>query len=160
VQAAIRGVEPAAAVSRVRSLEEIISTSVGQPRFYLVLLSIFAATALVLSVAGLYGLTTYAVARRTREIGIRAALGATPAQTTALVLREGMLLVGGGLAAGALLAAGITRLLTRMLYGVSPLDPLAWGAVGVVLILVGVVATLLPARRAARVDPLAAIRTE
>jgi predicted permease len=160
VQAAIRAVEPDAAISLVRTMEEIIATSVGQPRFYLVLLGLFAAVALVLSVAGLYGLTTYAVARRSREIGIRTALGATPAQATALVLRDGVLLVAGGLAAGGALGAIVTRLLTRLLYGVSPLDPVAWTAVSAVLALAGAVAAFVPARRAARVDPLVAIRTE
>jgi predicted permease len=160
VQAAIRSVEPAAAISQVRSMEEIIATSVGQPRFYLVLLGLFAAVALLLSAAGLYGLTTYAVARRTREIGIRTALGATPAQATALVLRDGVLLVAGGLAAGGALGVMATRLLTRLLYGVSPLDPVAWAAVSTVLALAGGVAAFVPARHAARVDPLAAIRAE
>src|ERR1041384_78719 len=160
VQAAIRSVEPAAAISQVRSLEEIIATSVGQPRFYLVLPGLFAAVALLLSAAGLYGLTTYAVARRTREIGIRTALGATPAQATALVLRDGVLLVAGGLAAGGALGVMATRLLTRLLYGVSPLDPVAWAAVSTVLALAGGVAAFVPARHAARVDPLAAIRAE
>lgn len=160
VIAAIRSVDPASAVNQVRPMEELVAGSVGQPRFYLILLASFAGVALALSMAGLYGLTSYAVAARTREIGIRSALGATPVQTVGLMLREGLLLVGSGLLIGAIVAVFVTRLLGRLLYGVSPLDPVAWGAVAGILVTVGLLATAIPARRAARVDPLVAIRTE
>jgi ABC-type antimicrobial peptide transport system permease subunit len=156
----VREVDPGAAISRIQPLQQVIDASVGRQRFYLVLLEVFAGVALVLAVAGLYGLTRYAVSRRTREIGIRSALGATPGQTVSLVLREGLLLVFGGLVVGGGIALLATRLLRNLLYGVSSLDPLAWAVVASLLVASGAVASLLPARRAARVDPLQSIRTE
>jgi predicted lysophospholipase L1 biosynthesis ABC-type transport system permease subunit len=160
VVSALRSVDPAAAINRVRPMRELVAGSVGQPRFYLILLGSFAGVALLLSMAGLYGLTSYAVATRTREIGIRTALGATPGATVGLMLREGLILVGAGLVLGGILAALVTRLLSGLLYGISPLDPLAWATVAATLAAVALLATLIPARRAARVDPLVAIRTE
>ncbi|NOT09698.1 MAG: ABC transporter permease, partial [Gemmatimonadales bacterium] len=157
---AIHAVDPTAAVSLARPMEAIIAQSVGQPRFYMTLLGAFAGVALLLSLAGLYGLTSYAVATRTREIGIRTALGATPAQSVALVIRDGAFLVGGGLLVGGLLGLAITRLLGGLLFGVSPLDLPAWAIVSTALGLVGMLATFVPARRASRIDPLIAIRSD
>ena len=143
-----------------RTMREIIDASVGRPRFYVVMLGVFAAVAVLLTVAGLYGLMSYLVAQRTREIGIRMALGSTPGRTRALVIGQGGRLVGVGLVAGLVLAVWLTRLLSGLLYGVSPLDPATWiGAVAVLAVTAGA-ALILPARRATRIDPLRAIRTE
>ncbi len=160
VAAAIHSVDPGAAVSRVRPMTEVIAASVGRPRFYLVLLGIFAGVALLLAVAGLYGVMSYVVEQRTREIGIRSALGSTRGRTLALVLRQGLLLVAGGIVIGLLGATLLTRLLRGLLYGVSPLDVVTWSLVTLALVLVAAIAVLVPARRAATVDPLVAIRVE
>ena len=126
----------------------------------MILLGSFAGVALVLAVTGLYGVISYAVVRRTRELGIRAALGSTQGRTVGLVLRDAMMLVGGGLAIGALAGTGLTRLLESMLYGVSPLHVGVWVAALMALLTTALLASALPAIRAARVDPLEAIRCE
>ncbi|MGD8278721.1 MAG: FtsX-like permease family protein, partial [Gemmatimonadota bacterium] len=160
VAAAIHSVDPGAAVSRVRPMTDVIAASVGRPRFYLVLLGIFAGVALLLAIAGLYGVMSYVVEQRTREIGIRSALGSTRGRTLALVLRQGLLLVTGGIAIGLVGATLLTRLLRGLLYGVSPLDAVTWTVVTMALVLVAAIAVLVPAGRAATVDPLVAIRVE
>jgi len=160
VSAAIRSVEPLAAINDVSPMSDIIARSVGRPRFYLTLLTIFAAAALLLSIAGLYGLMSYAVAQRTREIGVRAALGSTPRRTLGLVMRQGLGLVGLGVVGGLLGGIGLTRLLGGLLYGVSPLDATTWAGVTFMLAAAGAVAIFVPARRAATVQPLIALREE
>lgn len=158
VARAIFGVDPQAAVSRVRPMEEVIASSVGRPRFYLVLIAVFAGLAVALALAGLYGVMTYMVEQRRREIGIRAALGGTPRANLGLVVRGGMVLIALGLAVGLGGGFATTRLLTGLLFGVSPLDLLAWTAAPLLLGAIGVGAVLLAGRRAASVDPLVAIR--
>jgi putative ABC transport system permease protein len=160
IGAAIRTVEPLAAIDDVSPMSDIIARSVGRPRFYLTLLGIFAGAALLLSIAGLYGLMSYAVAQRTREIGVRAALGSTPRRTLGLVMRQGLGLVGLGVLGGLLGGVGLTRLLGSLLYGVSPLDALTWVGVTLILAIAGAVAIFVPARRAATVQPLIALREE
>ena len=160
VRAAIRAVDPEAAVTAVQPLSEIIALSVGRPRFYLSLLSAFAVVALVLAVSGIYGVLSYAVAQRAREFGIRSALGSTAGRTLALVTRQGMTLIAIGLALGLVGGTAVTRLMESMLFGVSPLDVPTWAAATAALAVVGVLATLVPAFRATRADPLVAIRAE
>jgi predicted permease len=160
VSTAVLSVDPAAAISAVLPMEDVIAGSVARPRFYLVLLAVFAAVALVLALAGLYGVMSYVVAQRTREIGIRSALGSTPSQIIGLVMRQGLGLVAMGTFAGLLGAFGLTRLLTSLLFGVSPLDFMTWLLVTMLLASAAAAATLLPARRASSVAPLVAIRTE
>ncbi|HEY3933814.1 MAG TPA: ABC transporter permease [Gemmatimonadales bacterium] len=160
VRAAIRRVDPTAAVTDVQPINDIIALSVGQPRFYLILLGTFAIVAGVLAVAGLYGVLGYSVAQRTRELGIRNALGSSTGGLMRLVARQGVTLVAIGVAIGLAGAVVLTRLLTRMLYGVSPLDLPTWIAASTVLIASGVGATLIPSFRATRVDPLTAMRVE
>jgi ABC-type antimicrobial peptide transport system permease subunit len=121
-------------------------------------MTIFAALALVLTSVGIYGVVSYAVARRVREIGVRMALGATPRDVVRLVVRQGMMPVVIGLGVGLVAALGLTRLLAGMLYGVSPRDPVALAAMAAVLVAVALLASYLPARRATRVDPLVALR--
>jgi putative ABC transport system permease protein len=160
VRSAIRSIDPQVAISQIRSMPTVIGESVGRARFYLTLLGAFAAVAMVLTIAGIYGVLSYAVAQRTREFGIRSALGSTPRNTLTLVTREGMRLIVIGVVLGLAGAAGVTRLLAAMLYGVSPLDPMTWALTTLTLIGVGLLASLIPAARATRVDPLLAIRTE
>jgi predicted permease len=160
VRRAIAGVDPMAALSNEETMPEIIARSLGQPRFYFLLLSAFGAIAVILAVAGLYGVLSYAVAQRTRELGIRSALGASRAGLVRLVAAEGTRLVVVGLVFGLAGGAAATRFMQFMLYGVSPLDATAW--VGASLLMVGAaaLAVVVPARRAARVSPLVAMQTE
>jgi len=160
VQAAIRSIDRGAAISRVRAMNTVISDSVGQPRFLFSLMGVFAAVALVLAVAGLYGVMSYVVAQRTRELGIRAALGSTPTRTLRLVARRGAILIGTGIVVGFIASSGVTKLLTSMLYGVSPADVLTWGFGALTIAVAGMAAVLIPSVRATRVDPVRAMRIE
>ena len=154
VRAAIRRVDPNAAVARVLSMHDVIAKSLGRPRFYLSLLGTFAGVAMLLAIAGLYGVLGYVVAQRTRELGIRAALGSPARSLVQLVLRDGLRMVLIGLAGGLLGGWAATRLIQSMLYGVSPLDVPTWVVASLLMIVVGLLAALLPALRAARVDPV------
>ena len=151
---------PGRPLTRVRTMADLLHDSMARTSFTLVLLGIAAAMALLLGSIGIYGVVSYAVGQRTREIGLRIAMGARPAEVTGMVLRQGLLLALGGVVAGGALAAGATRLMRAILFGVSPLDPVTYGAVGVVLLAIALVATWLPARRAGRVDPMLSLRTE
>jgi putative ABC transport system permease protein len=160
VRAALRSVDQQVAITDVRSMPQVMAQSTGRARFYLTMLGTFAAVAVVLAVAGIYGVLSYAVAQRTREFGIRSALGSTAGNTLALVTREGLSLIALGIALGLVGAIATTRLLSAMLYGVSPLDRGTWAMTTGVLMVVGLLATLIPAFRATRADPLLAIRSE
>jgi ABC-type antimicrobial peptide transport system permease subunit len=141
-------------------MERIVARQVVAPRFYGALLGAFAAVALALASIGVYGVISYGVARRTREIGLRLALGARPREVVRLVIRQGMLPAAGGAALGVLGALALTRNLDRLLYGVRPTDPATLVVVTLVLIAVAFVACLVPARRASSVDPMTALRTD
>lgn len=160
VTAALQSVDPTIAVSGVRPMEEVVLWSLRQQRFYMTLLGSFAVVAVVLAVTGLYGVISYVVAQRRREIGIRSALGATRIRTLRLVLRDAAQLAAGGLLVGAAAGIGLTRLLEGMLYGVHPLSVPVWAAALAGLFAVTLLAALIPATRAARVNPLDAIRYE
>jgi ABC-type antimicrobial peptide transport system permease subunit len=141
-------------------MTDIVARSLGVRRFSLVLLSAFAVVALALAIGGLYSVLSYAVAQRTPELGVRLAIGATPGQVLRLVLADGMRLILVGLALGALMGAALARLLSRLLYGISPFDPMTFAAAAVLMLVVALLASGGPARRAARVDPLTALRWE
>jgi predicted lysophospholipase L1 biosynthesis ABC-type transport system permease subunit len=160
VSAAVRSVDPGGAVTAVRPMTEVMAESVGRPRFFLVLLATFGGVALVLAVAGIYGVLSYAVAQRTREFGIRTALGSTPADTLGLVTRQAMKLMAVGIAIGLAGSYAASKLLGSLLYGVSPLDASAWASATATLVLAGLLAALLPAWRATRADPVVALRAE
>jgi predicted permease len=160
VRAAIRAVDPTAAIAGILPMPAVIAASLGQPRFYLSLLGAFAVVALVLAIAGLYGVLSYAVAQRTRELGIRSALGSSASGLMTLMAREGMRLVGIGLVLGSLGGAVVTRLMTFALYGVSPLDAPTWIASLLLMLAAGLLATLVPALRATRVNPIIAIQAD
>jgi putative ABC transport system permease protein len=156
----IAAYDPALLVQRIRPMDDVVSGALSRPRFNLVLLSAFALVALVLSAVGIYGVLAYLVAQRTREIGIRMALGARAADVVRLVLREGMTPVAAGSALGMGAAVVGTRALSTVLYGVTPLDPVSFATAPALLALVALLACYVPARRATRVDPLVALRDE
>ncbi|MDQ6830166.1 MAG: FtsX-like permease family protein, partial [Gemmatimonadota bacterium] len=147
-------------VADVRPLDKLVADSVSQPKFYMLLLAIFAVVALVLAAVGIGGMMSFAVAQRTREIGIRVALGASRGGVIGLVVREAMRLALGGVIVGALAAAAFSRAMASLLFGIGPRDPMTFGVAAALLIGVALVATLLPARRAASVDPATALRAD
>jgi predicted permease len=160
IRSAVSTVDPAVPVKWVREVNELIDSSAARARFTMLLLATFAAVALTLGAVGVYGVVAYAVTRRTREIGVRMALGARASDVLAMVLREGGLLAGVGLALGIVGALAASQLLTGFLFGVTPKDPAVFIAVPAVLAVVALSACVLPARRAARVDPVTALRSE
>jgi putative ABC transport system permease protein len=142
------------------TMVDVVSRSLFLPRISMVLLDAFAALALVLAIVGIYGVVSYTVTQRTREIGVRMALGADAAATVRLVLARSMLLVGVGTICGLVASIGATRVMAGLLYDVSPLDPIVFAAVASLLAAAGFLASLVPARRATRVDPVVALRVE
>jgi putative ABC transport system permease protein len=157
---AVHDVDPNLPVSQVRTLEQIVSRSISQPKFYMTLLAAFAGLALVLAAIGIFGVLSYAVAQRTREIGIRMALGAQESTLVGLVVREAMLLAAAGVALGLMAAFAVSRSLATFLFQTPPTDPLTFTAVAGLLAIVALTASYIPARRATRVDPLVALRAE
>jgi predicted permease len=147
-------------INDVRTMEEIVSQWLAPRRFNLLLLGVFAALALVLASVGLYGVVSYMVSQRTREIGVRVALGAQPRDILKLIVSQGLLLTLGGIAIGLLASFVLTRWLESLLFGVSATDPLTFAAVAFLLIAVAFLACCLPARRATKIDPLVAMRYE
>jgi len=160
IRRAVESVDPSIPLANVRSMEDIMSASTSRFRFASVLLGIAAAVALLLAAVGLYGVVSYIVGRRTREIGIRIAIGARPRDVSAEVIRRSLGLVAGGLAIGLVLAFSTTRLLRGLLYGVEPTHPVTFLVAAGTLASIAVVASWIPARRAARVDPVEALRAD
>ncbi len=160
VERTIHAADARVPVGRVRTMDEILSGSVSLERLVMLLLAVFAALALVLAAVGVYGVMSYLVTQRAHEIGVRVALGAVRGDVLALVLRRGLALTGAGVGLGLAGAAALSRLLGSQLYGVRPFDPATFVAVGGLLVVVALVACVVPARRAARVDPVAALRSE
>ncbi|MGH7575414.1 MAG: FtsX-like permease family protein, partial [Longimicrobiales bacterium] len=160
IRAAVTRVDPSVPLTTLRTMDEVVASSLARTSFTVLLLGIAASVALVLGVVGLYGVISTIVSQRTAEIGIRIALGAQPAAVRALVLREGLGIGIAGVLIGLVAAAAVTRVLASLLFEVSARDPLTFVTVAVVLTTVSVVATYVPARRAMRMDPIAALRTE
>lgn len=160
IRAIVRSLDPDVPVTEVVMMTSVISSALGAPRFAALLFSSFALVALLLCALGLYGLLSFSVSRRTREIGVRVAVGATPSSVRLLVLREGLLLATLGILFGLSGAALGSRVLSGLLFAVQPIDPLTFAAVPVVLLAVAASACLLPAARAVRVDPAVALRAE
>ncbi len=160
VRAAIWSVDRNQPIVRVATMNELVAASESQRRFALVLFEAFALLALFLAATGIYGVLSGSVTERTREIGVRSALGASPRQILALVLRQGMGLAVAGAAIGYAGAVITSRALTTLLFAVSPLDPVTYAGVIALLLGVAVVACLIPARRAAAIDPAITLRTE
>jgi len=160
VRGAVRTVDKDQPLSQVRTMDELLEASVGQRRLSMLLLGLFSAIALVLAAIGIYGVMSYTVAQRTREIGVRMALGAARASVLGLVLRQGVALALAGVAAGVLASLGLNRLIASQLYDVRATDPATFIGVAVALTTVATLACLLPALRATRVDPVVALRQE
>jgi putative ABC transport system permease protein len=157
-RAAVRETDREMPVFALRTLKEHVEASVGAPRFYAVLITIFAGVALVLAAVGLYGVIAYAVGQRNHELGIRIALGATSDRIARMVVSQGIALALGGVALGVVGALTVARVLRTLLFGVSPTDPVAFSVAALLLVLVAGIASFLPARRAARADPLVTMR--
>jgi putative ABC transport system permease protein len=160
IKAAVHALDPGMPVDEVRSFASLLADSISDRRLVMGLVGGFALLALLLAGLGIYGVISYSVSQRTGEIGVRMALGASPALIIGLVLREGLRLTVAGLVIGLLVALGLTRLLASQLYEVSTTDPLIYAGVSLFLAAVGFLACWIPARRATKVDPLVALRAE
>jgi putative ABC transport system permease protein len=158
VESRVRTTAPELPITRVRTMSELLSEAVAQDRLGALLMGLLSLVALALAVGGIYGVMAYAVGRRAHEIGVRMALGARPAAVEAMVLRDGLRLGLLGAASGLLGALALSRVLRRLLHEVSPTDPVIFAGVGLLLLAVAVLASLLPARRAARLDPVVVLR--
>src|SRR6266566_2079015 len=160
IRRVIREVDPKLLITQIGTLEALVDGSMARARLTMVLLLVAAATALGLAMTGIYGVLSYAVSRRTAELGVRIALGARPATVVRMVVRQGALLTLVGIGVGAVGAVVLTRYLRALLYEVSPTDPLAFAGMALLLSAVALAASYVPARRAARVDPMVALRHE
>jgi putative ABC transport system permease protein len=160
VSAAVHGIDPELPLADVRTMEAVVDRTLARPRVVAVLLTVFAAMALALAAVGVYGVMAYSVAQRTQEIGVRMALGATTDSVFGMVIGDALRLVGIGVAAGLVTAAGLTRLLATLLYETEPLDPVTFIATAVLLTVVAMLASFVPARRGTRIAPIQALRAE
>jgi predicted permease len=158
--AAVHAIDKDQALTAVQPMTQYVTESLARRRFHTLLLGLFGALALLLAAVGIYGVVSYGVAQRRREIGIRTALGANPADVLRLVFRQALRLAAAGLALGAIAAVGLTRFLSSLLFGVGPMDPLTFGGVAFVVTGVVALACARPARRAMTVDPAAVLRSE
>jgi putative ABC transport system permease protein len=160
VQREVRAMNPDQPISDLKAMRKVVSENVSTPRFYTLLLAIFAAIALLLAGAGLYGVLSYSVSQRLNEIGIRVALGASRGTILRLIVGDALILVAAGVAIGLIGSFALTRLLVAQLYQTKPTDPLTLVGVCLLLFAVAVAASYVPARRAMRVDPIVALRYE
>jgi predicted permease len=160
IKQAVWAVNASLPLGSVRTMQEAYDTSMARTSFTLVMLSIAATAALVLGLVGIYGVIAYTVSQRTREIGIRLALGAQQGQIRRMFVRSGLTLVAAGIGAGLMAAAALTRAMASVLFGVDPLDPVTFAAVPIVLLTAALVASYVPARRVAAISPVEALRAE
>jgi putative ABC transport system permease protein len=160
VRAEVAAVDPALPVAQIRTFEDVLGVAQSRPRFLTVLLAIFSGVALVLASLGIYGVMSYLVEQRTNEFGLRMAIGAQQSDVLWLVIRQGAILGGIGVAVGAVGAFGLTRFLRTYLFGVDALDPITFLTMAAALTAVVLLACFLPARRATQVDPMNALRYE
>jgi putative ABC transport system permease protein len=160
VRRVVRELDAEAGLFNIASMDQLVATTIARPRMYAVLLAIFASVGVVLAAVGIYGVLAYSVTQRTREIGIRMALGAQRSAVITLVLGESVVLTAIGIVLGVAGAAAITRYLEKMLFGLTPLDPLTFVAVSFLFAAVAALASWVPARRATTVSPLIALRCE
>jgi putative ABC transport system permease protein len=160
IRSTVRSLDKNVVLSEVQTMDQVVAEATAEPRFYVLLLGIFAAVALVLAAVGIYGVMSYSVSRRTQEIGIRIALGAQGSDVIRLVVRQGLFLVLIGVSAGLISALAVTRLMAGLLYGIQASDPITFVAVSLVLSGVALMASYIPARRATKIDPMVALRYE
>ena len=160
VRRIIREMDPAQPIAEIRTMDQIVGQTFARQRFAALLLAGFSIAALVLAAVGIYGVLAYAVSERTREVGIRVAVGADPARILALILGSGARMIAAGTAAGILGALALSFLLKTLLFGVSARDPLTFVAVPLILMCVAFIAAWVPARRASKIDPMRALRTQ
>jgi putative ABC transport system permease protein len=158
IQRAVRAEDPSLPIVKLRTMDQVFSDAASRPRFLAELLALFAGLALALAAIGTYGILSYSVTERTKEIGIHMALGATRGSVLGMVLGQGMRLTVAGLVAGLVASFGLTRLLQTQLYNVRPTDPATLTAVAVVIALIALIACYIPAQRATRVDPMVTLR--
>jgi putative ABC transport system permease protein len=157
---AVRDIDPNLPIARIVPLTTVVAQSIEEPRFFALLVAVFAGLALALAGVGIYGLVAYVVARRTPEIGVRLALGAGRFDVFRLIAGDGLKLTGLGMAVGVIASLVMSLSIKPLLFGVEPLDPLTFGAMIGTLFLASAIACVLPARRAMRVDPMVALRAE
>jgi putative ABC transport system permease protein len=160
IKQAVAEVDPTQPITNILTMDEVLARSIGDWRFYMQLLGLFAAVAILLAAVGIYGVMAYSVNERTHEFGVRMALGAHRADVLGLVAKLALKLTGIGVAVGIALALGLTRLISSFLFGVKPTDPITYAAVALAIIGVALLACYIPARRATKVDPLVALRYE
>jgi predicted permease len=160
VQGVVRALDPTLPVFDVRPMTEVLRGSLARLSFTMLIIGVAAAVTLMLGAIGLYGVIAYVASLRTRELGVRIALGATPREVAAMVTRQGIALTGVGIVAGLVIFALVARFIRSLLFGVAPSDPLTLVAVSLVLVTIAALASWIPARRAARVDPMEALRAE
>ncbi len=160
VRAIVTQVDQQVMLENIAPMQQLVASSLGRPRLYAVLLGVFACVAVALAAIGIYGVMTYSVAQRTREIGIRVALGAGRRQVMTLVMGQSLAVTVAGLLLGLGGAAALTRYLDQLLFGLSALDPATFATVAILFAAIAMAAAFFPARRATRVDPLIALRTE
>ncbi len=160
VKTAVHAIDPDLPVETVRAIEDIIETSTGQPRFRAAILLAFASLALLLAAVGVYGLISFSVSQRTVEMGVRLALGASPGQVGALVMRQGLRLAAAGVALGLAVAVAAGRVTAGLLFETSATDPRLYAGLATLLLTIAALACYVPARRAMRVDPMRALRSE
>jgi putative ABC transport system permease protein len=159
ITAAIHAVNPSLPLAKVRTLNDVYRLSMARTSFALVLLGIAGAMALTLAIVGVYGVLAYAVAQRRREVSIRVALGAEPGMVRALFVRHGLKLTCVGGTIGLASAAGLSRWISSLLFGITPFDPVKYGVSGTIILAAAITASYLPARRAASVDPMETLRS-
>jgi len=160
VRQTIRAIDADTPIVSVSTMDEILDRETFQRRVQMVLLAVFAGLAVLLASLGIYGILAYFVGRRTQEIGIRVALGAVPSDVVRAILGQGLYLSAAGVAMGIVVALGVTRVLSRLLFGVTPTDPATFVSVSVLLLAVALAASYVPARRAMKIDPVLALREE
>jgi predicted lysophospholipase L1 biosynthesis ABC-type transport system permease subunit len=155
----VPGVHPSLTAANIRPMVDVIAQSVATPRLNMLLLAVFAALALALSAIGIYGVVAHSVAQRTHEIGVRVAIGAERIDVVMLIVKEAVVIAGAGVALGVIAAVLLSNVMRSLLFGVTPRDPLTFAAGAGTLLLVALAASAIPARRAARVEPVRALRS-